>query len=78
MTVNELMEVLSALQQNGCGKHVVIKSSDDEGNSYQTISEIQETQCLKYRNSTDVHLIADEDVPDYENAKNFINVICIW
>ena len=77
MTLNELSEIVDELKAQGLGECEIIKSSDDEGNSYQLIHHFQETPCL-FRGPYDIDVLADEDIPDYEEEETFKKVIGIW
>lgn len=76
MTVKQLRERCEYLESVGMADFMVIKSADDEGNSYQAISSVDYYPAVigGYR---DISLVAEEDLDDYED-EDLTDVICIW
>lgn len=75
MTVKELIKKLSKLDPN----LIIIKSSDDEGNSYQTIDDISlgnyDAEYREYHEELDDQTVDDEDIKEDDR---FIPCVCLW
>jgi hypothetical protein len=75
MTLNELHEQTQQLIDAGFGKCQVIKASDDEGNDFISVGNIQNDRASggPYR----FEVLAAEDYDAYEEGE-LKDVICIW
>ena len=74
MTLYELHEQTQQLIDAGFGNNQVIKASDDEGNDFISVGQIQNDKATggPYR----FEVKAREDYEEYE--EELVNVICIW
>ena len=74
MTLNELLEQVQDLIDAGFGDSQVIKASDDEGNDFISVGNIQNDRATggPYRFEVKV----EEDYEDYE--EELVSVICVW
>ena len=74
MTLNELLEQVQELVNAGFGDSQVIKASDDEGNDFISVGQIQNDRATggPYR----FEVKAREDYEEYEDE--LVNVICVW
>ena len=74
MTLNELLEHVQDLIDAGFGDSQVIKASDDEGNDFISVGNIQNDRATggPYR----FEVKAEEDYEDYE--EELVSVICVW
>jgi hypothetical protein len=74
MTLRELLEQCQNLVDAGFGKCQVIKASDDEGNDFISVGNIQNDRATggPYR----FEVKAEEDYEEYEDE--LVRVICIW
>jgi hypothetical protein len=74
MTLYDLLEEAQNLVDAGFGKCQVIKASDDEGNNFISVGNIQNDRATggPYR----FEVKAEEDYEEYENE--LVSVICVW
>ncbi len=74
MTLNELFAQCKQLVKDGYGDSQVIKASDDEGNDFISVGQIQNDKATggPYR----FEVKAEEDYEEYEDE--LVNVICVW
>jgi len=74
MTLIELLTQCQDLVDAGFGDSLVIKASDDEGNDFISVGQIQNDRATggPYR----FEVKAEEDYEDYE--EDLSSVICIW
>lgn len=74
MTLRELLEQAQELVDAGYGDSQVIKASDDEGNHFISVGQIQNDRATggPYR----FEVKAEEDYEEYEDE--LVSVICIW
>lgn len=75
MTLNELFAQCKELVDAGFGNSQVIKASDDEGNDFISVGQIQNDRASggPYR----FEVLAAEDYDAYEEGE-LEDVICIW
>ena len=75
MTLRELLEQAQELVNAGFGNCEVIKASDDEGNDFISVGQIQSDRATggPYR----FEVKAEEDYEEYEEGE-LKDVICIW
>lgn len=75
MTLRELLEQAQELVDAGFGDSQVIKASDDEGNDFISVGQIQSDRASggPYR----FEVLAAEDYDAYEEGE-LEDVICIW
>jgi len=86
MTVEELLIKCQTLVDAGMGKCKVVKSSDDEGNSFHYINGIGKDYLHPWQNSYGVELICEETMEDWiqeckddgTTPPDFKEVACIW
>ena len=74
MTLYDLLEEAQNLVDAGFGKCQVIKASDDEGNNFISVGNIQNDRATggPYR----FEVKAEEDYEEY--GDELVRVICIW
>ncbi len=74
MTLYDLLEEAQNLVDAGFGKCQVIKASDDEGNDFISVGNIQNDRATggPYR----FEVKAEEDYEEY--GDELVRVICIW
>ena len=74
MTLRELLEQCEALVNAGYGDSQVIMASDDEGNDFISVGNIQNDRATggPYR----FEVKAEEDYEEYEGE--LVSVICVW
>jgi hypothetical protein len=75
MTLRELLEQAQNLVDEGFGDHTVIKSTDDEGNSFIPVGSIQQDRASGGPYYFDVK--AEEDYDEY-GEDELKGVITIW
>lgn len=73
MNVRELRDMCDKLIENGLAETKVLKSSDDEGNSYDPVSTIQEEKGTEYRHHYEI--VHPDDYDEYDDLVDFV---CIW
>ena len=73
MTLRELHDKLTKLIDEGYGECPIIKSSDDEGNSFDEVSSIEPSKAKSY--GREIELVHPDDEDEYDDLKN---VVCIW
>lgn len=74
MTLHELLEQCQDLIDAGFGDNVVIKASDDEGNDFISVGQIQNDRVTggPYRFES----VSEDEEEDYE--EELVSVICVW
>ena len=75
MTLKELQNLVNSLCEAGHGDCIVVKSSDDEGNRFDKVSELGIYAALI--NGREIDLLANEDISEYDN-EDLSRVICVW
>lgn len=75
MTLKELQKLVNSLCRAGHGDCVVVKSSDDEGNSFDKVSELGTYAAII--SGREIDLLADEDISSYDD-EDLSKVVCIW
>lgn len=77
MTVLELRNKLNALIESGMGHVSVLKSSDDEGNSFEevTSSEVGAAVKEEYRGRINWEVKHPDDWADYDDLER---IVCLW
>ena len=75
MTLKELQKLVNSLCKAGHGDCLVVKSSDDEGNWFDKISELGTYSAII--NGREIDLLADEDISSYDD-EDLSKVVCVW
>lgn len=77
MTVLDLRDKLWVLVEQGLGDAVVLKSSDDEGNSFMEVDSIESGKAVKekFRYHTNWEVKHPDDWADCEDLEK---IVCLW
>lgn len=86
MTVEELANECMELMKMGLGKCKVVKSSDDEGNSFHYVNGIGKDYLHPFQDTYGVELICEEEMAEWiqeckedgEEPPVFQPIGCIW
>ncbi len=75
MTVTEMIATLQKLSEEGYADALVLKASDDEGNSFSRLSSFSPSVAVIDKRG--VELIHPDDLEWYDTAET-TEVVCAW